>query len=338
MVNRVCRIGLAAAALCWGILPARAETLYGAAVQVSNGKRIPAVAQLQQILRPGDMVRDVLGWHRVDPHCDLASNPAGQIEIPDAMMTLYQNVAAAGGKNFVTLAFNNKNCGQIANSGAKDFPDTPALRAEFAAYAAEVVRRVPALGGISIWNELNGTWNGALPASQRLPQYCLLANQVIAQVRQVNPDIPIAIGASVGWNVDGWFKDMFDRYGCVGKGDPTIWLDVHPFLNGKIVPWTHKSDFQLWRITVANIRKDGITNPPAATEWGAKSAYVWQTAHPGQDYMTYFQSQVLAQDPGWAAAFWFEMLYDRKAPNVGLYDQNDLLTSFGAQYIDAFRN
>jgi hypothetical protein len=255
------------------------------------------------------------------------------------MMTLYQRVAAAQGKNFVVLGFNNKNCGQLVNSGAKAFPDTPALRAEFAAYAAEVVRRVPSLGGISIWNELSGTWSGGgLPIPQRLTQYCLLVNKVIAEVRKVDKDIPIAIGASVGWNIDGWFIDMFDSYGCHGKGDPSIWLDVHPFLSGRTVSGTHKTDFQLWRMSVANIRKDGIGNPLIATEWGAKAAYNWQLAHPGGDYMTQFEIEVLSRDPKWAGALWFEMLYDIKAPNAGLYDKSDLLTAFGSQYIAAFRN
>jgi len=334
MVNR---IGLLAAAVVMSAAPAHAQIVHGAAVQVSNGKRTPAEAQLTQILRPGDMIRDMLGWHKADPDCDLVSNPARQITIPAAMMTLYQSVEAAQGRNFVTLGFNNKHCGQLVNSGARAFPDTPALRAEFAAYAADVVRRVPALGGISLWNELNGTWSGGgLPMPQRLTQYCLLANAVIAEVREVDPKIPIAIGATVGWNIDDWFIDMFDQYGCVGKGDPSIWLDVHPYLSGKIVSGTGKTDFQLWRTSIANLRKDGIINPLAATEWGAKAAYSWQTAHPTGNYMTKFQSEVLSQDPNWAAALWFELLYDIRAPNAGLYDKDGQLTSFGSQYIAAF--
>jgi len=336
MNKRLGLAGLLASLTVLTTVPVHAQ-VYGAAVQVSNGKRMPAEAQLTQILRPGDMIRDMLGWHKADPSCDLVSNPARQITIPAAMMTLYQSVEAAQGKNFVTLGFNNKNCGQLVNSGAKAFPDTPALRSEFAAYAADVVRRVPALGGISLWNELNGTWSGGgLPVPQRLTQYCLLANAVIAEVRKVNPKIPIAIGATVGWNIDGWFIDMFDQYGCVGKGDPSIWLDVHPYLSGKIISGTGKTDFQLWRTSVANMRKDGITNPLAATEWGAKAAYTWQTAHPTGNYMTTFQSEVLSQDLNWAAAFWFELLYDIKAPNVGLYDKDGQLTAFGSQYIAAF--
>ena len=339
MVKRACRVMLLATAMMVLAGTVQAQTVYGADVQVSNGKRTPTRAELEQILRPGDMVRDMLGWQKADPRCDLTSGPGRQIAIPAAMMALYQSVADAGGRNFVTLGFNNKACGQPVNSGAKTFPDTPLLRTEFAAYAAEIVRRVPALGGISLWNELNGSWSGGkLPVPQRLTQYCQLANAVITEVRKVDKKIPIAIGATVGWNVDDWFIGMFDKYGCMGKGDPTIWLDVHPFLSGKTVAKTHKTDFALWRGTVTAIRNDHITNALAATEWGAKAAYIWQLAHPSGDYMTEFQKQVLSQDPGWAAAFWFEMLYDTKAPNSGLFDKSGSITDFGSQYIDAFRN
>ena len=312
---------------------------FGVAVQVSNGKRIPTQAQLEQIIRPGDMVRDILGWHKADPHCDLITNPGRQIEIPPEMMTLYQRVQAAGGLNFVTLAFNNRNCGQPVNSGAQTFPDTPALRAEFAAYAAEVARRVPALGGISIWNELNGTWDGGIgPQSEKLTQYCLLANAVITEVRRENKTLPIAIGATVGADIDGWFVEMFDQRGCMGKADSTIWLDVHPYMSGRKILSARKIDFTLWRNSVANMRSDGITNLLAATEWGAKAAHLWQTAHPTSDYMIKFRNDVLARDPNWAAAMWYEMLYDRRSPNAGLYDKSDALTAFGSQYLAAFGN
>ena len=54
--------------------------------------------------------------------------------------------------------------------------------------------------------------------------------------------------------------------------------------------------------------------------------------------MAKFQSEVLSQDPNWAAAFWFEMLYDIKSPNAGLYDKDNQLTAFGAQYLGVFHD
>jgi hypothetical protein len=165
-----------------------------------------------------------------------------------------------------------------------------------------------------------------------------LSNAVVTEIRKVDKDIPIAIGATVGADIDDWFIGMFGKYGCIGKGDKTIWLDVHPYLSGKTVPGTNKQDWQLWRSAVANMREAGISNPLAATEWGARAAYRWTWTHPSGNYMTTFQSQVLSRDPDWGAAFWFEMLYDSKAPNAGLFDKDGLVTKFGTQFIETFRN
>src|SRR5262249_49142116 len=159
---------------------------------------------LQAVLRPGDFVRDMLGWHQVDPQCDLRGDPTRAIVIPPDMSTLYQLVVKAGARNFVSLGFNNKSCGQISNSGAKTFPNTDALRAEFAAYAVRIVKQVPALGGLSLWNEFTGTYKGGYAKTARaekLTDYCRLANAVIAEVRKVDAELPIAIGASKGWDI-----------------------------------------------------------------------------------------------------------------------------------------
>jgi hypothetical protein len=304
------------------------------AVQVSGGKRVPTVGQLRTVLKPGDFVRDVLGWHRVDKRCNLRADPTAPITIPAPSVALYANVQAAGGKNFVTLAFNNKSCGQSANGGGAAFPDNPLLIAEFAAYAAAVAKQVPALGGISIWNELNGTWKGGYKNdADKLANYCRLSNAVIAAVRKVKPKLPIAIGATVGSNVSGWFIDMFDTYGCIGKGDPTIWLDVHPYLSDKFDNVQHKNDWTLWNEAVSRIRADGITNPLAATEWGAKSYFTWQSAHPGGNYVRTFLDRVTAQESNWATFIWFEMLYDKGMPNAGLFNRAGELTPAGVQYV-----
>ena len=316
---------------------AQAQTR-GVAVQVNEGKPVPTLAQLQAVLNPNDFVRDVLGWHKADPLCNLRFDPSRLIQIPSESSALYSRVEQAQGKNFVTLAFNNRHCGQPVNSGTKTFPDTDDLRAEFAAYAVAVVKQVPALGGISIWNEMNGTWSGGYrSAADRLTHYCLLANKVITEIRKVDPKIPIAIGATVGSSIDDWFTNMFDTYGCMGKGDPTIWLDVHPYLTGKISH--HMSDWQRWNESIAHIRTDKISNPLVATEWGDGAASKWLIAHPGGNYMTTFESKVVSQDNAWAGLTWFELLFDRKAPQAGFFDKSGTtLTLFGSQYIAAFKN
>lgn len=320
---------MAAALLATGSA-AQAQQVHGVNVQVNEGGDVPTVAQLQTVLNPNDFVRDVLSWHNSDPGCNLRTDLTLSLTIPKKLGELYGNVQAAQGKNFVTLGFNNTHCGQISNSGADTFPDTDELRAEFAAYAVRVVQQVPALGGISIWNEINGTWNGGYKnTADKLTNYCLLANKVIAEVRKVDKDVPIAIGATVGVHMGMFIINMFDIYGCIGKGDPTIWLDVHPYVGRN---WQKLDD------AIAKIRADGITNPLIASEWGAGAAYRWSLANPNGNYMTTFDAMVLSRNPPWAGSMWFELLYEKKFPRTTLFDKKGLtLTAFGAQYVAAFK-
>ncbi len=325
-------------ALFWCLTTARAQ-LRGVDVHVNEGGNVPAVDELQTVLNPGDMVRDVLGWHLVDPSCNLRNKPSA-LAISKAMSALYANVGAAGGKNFVTLAFNNTHCGQSSNSGHKTFPNTDMLRAEFAAYAVAVVEQVPALGGVSVWNEFNGNAGGGIKGNaQKLSQYCLLSNAVITEIRKINKDIPIAIGATVGRGIADWFTSMFDTYGCIGKNDPTIWLDVHPYLTGQFVNGNKENTWQLWNDDVAAIRADGITNPLFGSEWGGSAATRWVGIHPGGNYMTTFDAAVTAHDPAWAGLLWYELPAGNAVKSPGLFDRSGLnLTTFGSQYVAAYKH
>src|SRR5690349_352704 len=130
------RIVILLLALC---VPAQAQ-VHGVAVQVSQGQDVPTTAQIRALTNPGDFVRDLAPWARTDPNCDLTNG--GAVAIPPEMQTLYNRVAQTGRKNFVTLGFNNVACGQVSNLGWLDFPNTPALRAEFAAYAVQLVQTV----------------------------------------------------------------------------------------------------------------------------------------------------------------------------------------------------
>jgi hypothetical protein len=311
--------------------------VHGVAVQVSQGQAIPTTAQIRQLTNPGDFVRDLAPWARTDPNCDLTTG--GVITIPSEMQTLYNRVAQTGRKNFVTLGFNNVACGQVSNFGWLDFPNTPQLRAEFAAYAVQLVQSVPNLGGISIWNELNGSFNGGYTGAGSIPRklaaYCQLVNTVITEVRKVDPNVPIAIGASVGWNIQGWFTNMFKRYGCMGQNDPTIWLDVHPYISGVYSPSTN-TGWTKWPQHIAYIRSHGINNQLVATEWGGPAAVKWMQQVPGGNYPLEFQNRILAPDPSWVGAMWFEALYDTANPKLGLLDSNGDPTKVGQDYIGVF--
>jgi hypothetical protein len=126
---RLSDLGVLAAAILWLAASQAQAQVHGADVQVNEGAAVPTVDQLRIVLNPNDLVRDILGWHKADAHCNLRTNPTRRIAIPKKMRQLYANVESAQGKNFVTLAFNNKRCGQISNSGVVAFPDTDELRA-----------------------------------------------------------------------------------------------------------------------------------------------------------------------------------------------------------------
>jgi hypothetical protein len=96
--------------------------VHGVAVQVSQGQDIPTAAQIRALTNPGDFVRDLAPWARTDPDCNLTTRLGAVISIPTEMQTLYDRVAQAGRKNFITLGFNNVNCGQVSNLGWLDFP------------------------------------------------------------------------------------------------------------------------------------------------------------------------------------------------------------------------
>lgn len=312
----------------------------GVNVQVSSGRPVPTVAQLQTVLNPGDFVRDMLIWQNADPLCNLAPYASHNLSIPTSMAALYNAVQTAGGKNFVTLGWNNVACGQSNQAGTVTFPNTHATRVEFGYYAVAALRQVPAIGAISIWNELNGTWNGGYTTeASQLENYCLLSNQVINDVRAVNKTIPIAIGATVGWNVGGYIIDMFKKYGCGGMNDPTIWIDVHPYLTGATVIPPSTTDWTAWNNTVAAIRAAGITNPLVGSEWGSAFGYNWDVAHPGSNYITTFESAVVPRGSSWGGLMWYELLYDGSTPNAGLFALNGTtLTTVGKQYVAAFKH
>jgi hypothetical protein len=327
------RVLLLILALC-AAAPAGAQPVHGVAVQVSQGQAMPTDAQIRSLTNPGDFVRDLAPWSRTDPACNLTGG--GTIAIPAPMQSLYDNVAAAGRRNFLTLGFNNVACGQPSALGWTGFPNTPQLRAEFAAYAVQLVQTVPALGGISIWNEMNGAFNGGYtgPGSgpAKMIAYCQLANEVITEVRKVNKTVPIAIGASVGWNIQGWFTKLFTRYGCMGRNDPTIWLDVHPFISGALPT----QGWAKWPKQIAYIRGHGINNPLMATEWGGSAAVKWAKQVPGGDYPSEFQNRIFAPDPSWAGTVWFEAMYDTSIPKVGLIDPDGTLNQMGQDYVGEF--
>lgn len=155
-------------------------------------------------------------------------------------------------------------------------------------------------------------------------------------MRKVNLDIPIAVGASTGWNIQGWMVKLFTRYGCLGVNDPHIWLDVHPYISAVYSP-TVSNGWQKWGKQIAYIRKHGVANKLIATEWGGPAANKWLRQVPGGNYPKEFTDQIIAPDPSWAGLIWFEALSDTKIANMGLFDPSGTtLKPVGQDYVNAF--
>jgi hypothetical protein len=128
---------------------------------------------------------------------------------------------------------------------------------------------------------------------------------------------------------------MFNKYGCMGKNDPTIWLDVHPFISGVYSPDTI-TGWTKWPKQIAYVRAHGINNALIATEWGGTAATKWMGQVPGGNYPREFQNRIIAPDPSWAGLMWFEALYDTAIPKVGLIGADGALTPVGQDYVGVF--
>ena len=139
----------------------------------------------------------------------------------------------------------------------------------------------------------------------------------------------------MGWNIQGWFTNMFNKYGCMGKNDPTILLDVHPFISGVYAP-TANNGWTKWPKQIAYIRKKGINNALIATEWGGSAAAKWMQQVPGGNYPQQFQDLIIAPDASWSGLMWFEAMADTAIPKVGLIGSNGALTPVGQNYVAEF--
>jgi hypothetical protein len=292
-------------------------------LQVTEGEVAPPVQMLQYILPQGSCLRDGLNWNNVELKQGVYTMPAN-------IAKSYANVAAAGMYNVVTIGYGNKIYGPNAyQTTANNFgiPTTPAQMEAFKNYAVWAVSQdgtgvanqkaanIPNLYAISIWNELNGSWNGGISDyTQRTKAYATLVNYVLPAIRQANPNIKIILGASVGVYVANWFYDMFITYHMLGLNDPNVYLDVHPYL------YTLENA-QLLNSNMANVRKAGIKNPIFATEWGSGDAATFEAANPGQNFFTWMQANVFSQDT-YVGAAWFELTNFNTAAfgDVGLVD------------------
>lgn len=272
----------------------------GLALQVNEGSAVPAASLFQQF--DPRSFRDVLGWHRVEQKAGVYALPAD-----DAAMY------ALGVPNIVTLYGGNTLYGMKEADIALGAEQITA----FCNYAFWVARNVPNLQAISIWNEMNGTFDGGVKeVSARQVALANLTNAVALAIHSANPAVKIIAGASVGWNIDGWFKNLALAGMDFSKVD---YLDAHPYIASQTgaVNWANK---------IREIRKVGLTAPFWFTEWGA-----------GYSPVQWFLDEIVAADSvPVAGGNYFTLQDSAKFPGAGLLDESGTITAQGTEYIAAF--
>lgn len=274
----------------------------GICVQCSSGGHVPIVEQLKRFLPNGGTVRDVLGWHRVEQTKEVYS-------LPSYAERLYANVAAAGCQNVITLAFGNR----LYMKNNMDFPIPPIARDVFVKYAVWVVNNVPNLAAVSIWNEMNGSFGTGSPP-QRQSHYATLLAEVVPAIRAANPSVKIIAGATVGWNVDGWFKHLDALYSLKNID----WLDIHPYLGAD-----HLDTFGQ---QMARIRAAGIMNPAFFTEHGGPNAKAM-----GSSYWPFFK-RICAADSVPVAGHNYFLMQSTDKFHSGLLGMDSQETDLGRSW------
>lgn len=330
-------------------LPACAQTynVYaGVDVQVNEGDPVPSTASVTGVTNSGDDVRDVLGWNG-------SEKSPGVYVLNTSDAASYQAVANGGRYNVVTL-FGCNTLSAYGCANTQSFPQTPAQITGFANYACWVVgsANIPNLRAVTIWNEMNGTYNGGIstPSAQEAAMAALLTI-VVPKIRSCNRNVAIYAGAFVGdFLLANWF--------CVIQEDGFSWslvdgLDIHPYLSGN--PSSAPQNGSDWNksfngsVSLINGCAGGtspIKRPLYFSEWGgtalqdALSNGIFPNA---ASYFAWFQTTVAGVNKTYfpvAGQVYFLMGDDANFPTEGLYTSTtySTLTSIGTAYKTAYVN
>ncbi len=273
-------------------------------LNVSCISSVPTSAQIARFLPHGGTIRQVEGggWHQVE-------QTKGKYALTAQSQQLYAAVAEAGAANLVTLAFGNK----LYTPNNMTFPTDPASQAAFARYAVWMVTNVPNLAAISIWNEYNGSFGTGTP-QERQAHYAALLQVVVPAIRAANPNVKIIAGATVGWNVDGWYRNLNKLYDL----QLVDGIDCHPYFGpDKLDTWAQK---------IMSIRNSGIKNPCYLTEHGGPIAVKL-----GEDYWSFFH-QICDADPISTMGSNYFLLQNSGKFNSGLLENNGAETVLGESW------
>jgi hypothetical protein len=157
-------------------------------------------------------VRDEQYWQQVEPQ-------AGSYADPPYYARYMAALRQAQIEPLLVLSFANVNY----DSGKTPF--TPAGRAAFAAYGAEVSRRYrEQVHAVEVWNEVNGSFCSGPCVLDRAGTYSALLEDSYAALKRAQPDLTVIGGAAVKVPMP-WF-DALIAHGAARHWDAVA---VHPY-------------------------------------------------------------------------------------------------------------
>jgi hypothetical protein len=173
------------------------------------------------------------------------------LSAPDSgELTVLQNVADAAQMNGVRVFVT------VMSPGSKTTPLTDDARAQFASYAAAIVRSVPGIHDLIVGNEpnLNRFWlpqYGLDGSDAAAPAYLALLSQTYDSVKAANPDVVVYGGAVSPRGSDDpkaarqthspttFIRDLGAAYRASGRDRPIMdALDIHPYGDSSSQPPT----------------------------------------------------------------------------------------------------
>jgi hypothetical protein len=332
----------------------------GVAIQVNEGDTLAPASVFATFLNRQDDVHDAAGWHR-------SEKALGTYTLPATDAASYQQAAANNWSNVLTLQgcvkFAPYNCPRNSS-----FPQTPAQITGFANWACWLVKNnggpigssaaanIPALRAVTIWSEMNGSFNGGItqPPSQQQAMANLL-NVVVPAIRSCNSGIKIYVGAFVGSsNLATWFCHI--QTGTTGSGFPlntADGLDIHPYLNAN--PAMPNQNGTAWQQQIAGKYSltDGcqgkttpILMPLYFSEWGGAALASYLNNNPtntAADYFSWFEATIGSFDqsrhPIAGRAYFLLDDFNGKFPNEFLAGAGPdyVTTPIGEDYITAYK-
>lgn len=190
-------------------------------------------------------VRDEQYWQQVEPQ-------AGSYVDPPYYARYMAALRQAHIEPLLVLSFANSHY----DSGKTPF--TPAGRAAFAAYGAEVSRRYrEQLHAVEVWNEVNGSFCSGPCVLDRAGTYSALLEASYAALKRAQPELKVVGGAAVKVPMP-WF-DALIAHGAARHWDAVA---VHPYRGD---PEGVRRDIDDLR---GRLRAAGSTAPIWVTEFG----------------------------------------------------------------------